>query len=73
MANGLYTAAGILLTLATPSLRGELRAWAYLAWGSGVLLSVFAFAGSPTGTAVSATALFLLFCPWVVVAGRALR
>jgi len=73
MANGLYTVSGILLTLATPNLRAGLRAWAWLAWGSGIFMSVFAFAGSPTGTAVSATALFLLFCPWVVVAGRALR
>lgn len=73
MANGLYTAAGIILTLATPGLRSGLRAWAWLAWACGILLSVFSFAGSPMGTAVSATALFLLFCPWVVVAGRALR
>jgi hypothetical protein len=73
MANGLYTVAGIILTLATPGLRKGLRAWAWLAWAAGILLSAFAFAGSPMGTAVSATALFLLFCPWVVVAGRALR
>jgi hypothetical protein len=73
MANGLYTLGGIILTLATPDLRGGLRAWAWLAWACGILLSVFAFAGSPTGCAVSATALFLLFCPWVAVAGKALR
>lgn len=73
MANGLYTVAGIILTLSTPNLRGGLRAWAWLAWGAGILLSVFAFAGSAIGSAVSATALFLLFCPWVAVAGRSLR
>jgi hypothetical protein len=73
MANGLYTVGGILLTLATPNLRKGLRAWAWLAWACGILLSVFGFAGSATGCAISATALFLLFCPWVVVAGRALR
>jgi len=73
MANGLYTVAGIILTLATPDLRGGLRAWAWLTWASGILLSVFAFAGSPIGTAVSATALFLLLCPLVAVVGRALR
>ncbi|HEX5136474.1 MAG TPA: hypothetical protein VFY93_05860 [Planctomycetota bacterium] len=73
MANGLYTLGGIVLTLATPGLRGGLRLWAWLAWGFGIALSVFAFAGLPTACAVSATALFLLFCPWVWVAGRALR
>jgi len=73
MANGLYTVGGILLTLATPNLRGGLRTWAWLCWAAGILLSVFAFAGSAMGSAVSATALFLLFCPWVVVAGKALR
>jgi hypothetical protein len=73
MANDLYTLAGIVLTLATPGLRGGLRLWAWLAWGFGILLSVFAFAGSAMGSAVTATALFLLFCPWVVVAGKALR
>ncbi len=73
MANGLYTVAGIILTLATPGLAKGLRAWAWLAWACGILLSVFAFAGSAIGSAVSATGLFLLFCPWVVVAGKALR
>lgn len=73
MANGLYTVAGIILTLATPDLRGGLRLWAWLAWACGILLSVFAFGGSAMGSAVAATALFLLFCPWVVVLGKALR
>lgn len=73
MANGLYTVGGILLTRATPNLRGGLRVWAWCAWTAGILLSVSAFAGAPMATAVSATALFLLFCPWVAVLGRALR
>ncbi|MFI5401821.1 MAG: hypothetical protein ACHQ1G_02715 [Planctomycetota bacterium] len=73
MANGLYTVAGILLTRATPNLRGGLRVWAWCAWTAGILLSVSAFAGAPMASAVSATALFLLFCPWIAVLGRALR
>lgn len=73
MANGLYTLGGIVLTLSSPGLRGGLRVWASLAWACGILLSVAGFAGSASLCAVSATALFLLFCPWVVVAGRALR
>jgi hypothetical protein len=73
MANGLYTVGGIILTLATPGLRKGLRAWAWLAWAAGILVSVFAFADSALGIAVSTTVLFVLFCPWVVVAGRALR
>jgi len=73
MANGLYTLGGIVLTLATPGLTGGLRVWAWLIWGCGIALSVFAFAGLPTLCAAAATALFLLFCPWGWVAGRALR
>jgi small multidrug resistance pump len=72
-ANGLYTLAGILLTLATPGLRGVGRAAAWLAWSAGAALTVSTFAHFPTGIAASTAVLFAIFCPWVVWLGWSLR
>jgi small multidrug resistance pump len=71
-ANGLYTFAGILLTVATPSLRGFLRATTWAIWLAGAALTVFALAGTPLGIAISTTIVFVMFCPWVLLVGRAL-
>lgn len=73
VANGLYTAAGVVLTLATKSLRGWLRVMAWGVWTAGGFLTVSTLAGSVNGTVISTVALFALFCPWVVLFGRALR
>lgn len=73
MANNLYTAGGIILTVATPGLGRRLKLWAWVTWAFGLSLSACSFAGWPTGTAMSAAALFALLCPFFVVAGRALR
>lgn len=71
-ANGLYTLAGIVLTIATPPLRGFLRALTWTVWLAGAALTVLAIAGSPIGIAVSTAILFAMFCPWVLLVGRAL-
>lgn len=72
-ANGLYTVAGVLLTLATPQLRGPLRLWTWGVWVAGLLLSGFSFVNNVAGIAVSTAVLFILFCPWCVAMGRRLR
>jgi hypothetical protein len=72
-ANGLYTAAGVILTLATESLRGFLRTIAWLVWITGGVLTACTLAGAVTGIAIATTVLFVLFCPWVVLVGHALQ
>jgi len=72
VANGLYTIAGIILTLAT-RLGTAARAYAALMWSAGGLLSVGAALDLPLLTAVATAALFALFIPWCVWLGRRLR
>ena len=71
-ANGLYTAAGITLTLATPSLRGWGRAWTWVIWLSGAALSAASMAGFAPGMAAAGGALMALLTPWFVWMGRKL-
>jgi hypothetical protein len=73
VANGLYTVAGMILTLATTSLPTPMRVVAWTAWSAGILLTAFTLTGTVTGIAVATTALFVLFCPWVVLLGRMLH
>ena len=63
-ANGLYTIAGIVLTLVTPFRSAGFRAWTWAVWVAGVFLSAFSLAGWIAGIAVSTAILFILFCPW---------
>jgi hypothetical protein len=72
-ANGLYTVAGVVLTLATETLQGLLKTTTWAVWIAGAAVTVSTLAHTPMAIAVSTTVLFLLFCPWVVVLGRALR
>ena len=72
-ANGLYTVAGVLLTIATPTLRGRILAWTWAVWVVGFLLSAFSMLGNIPGIAVSTAALFILFCPWCVAMRWQLR
>jgi hypothetical protein len=65
VANGLYTAAGIVLTLANP-LRANARAYAVLMWAAGACLSIGAAFDLPLITALATAALFALFIPWCV-------
>jgi hypothetical protein len=72
-ANGLYSLAGVILTLATDALRGLSRAVAWAIWIAGAILTASTLAGTPTGIAISTTVMFGLFCPWVALFGRALQ
>ena len=63
IANGLYTVAGIQLTLATP-LGARSRAYAALMWSAGLLLSAGALLSLPLVTALATAGLFALFIPW---------
>lgn len=72
-ANALYTIAGIVLTLATPSLKPLMRAWAWLAWASGIALTVCTIAGTRTGIVVSSALLMVTFTPWVLFMSKDLE
>jgi hypothetical protein len=72
-ANGLYTLAGVLLTVADPSVRGRLRAFTWIVWCAGAGVTGATLLGPPVAIAISTTILFALFCPWVVLVGRSLR
>lgn len=67
--NGLYTLAGILLTIGSPWLGGWPRRLAWAIWTAGLALTAFSFAGSPAGMAVSTAVLFAIFCPWAAWMG----
>lgn len=71
--NGMYTIAGIVLTLASPFLPPLLRGWAWLAWASGIALTVFTILNIPLGVVISSGALMVLFTPWVVAMGAKWR
>jgi hypothetical protein len=69
--NGLYTLAAIMLTLSTPTL--PFRAWAWLAWASGVALTIFTIVNDPMGIVVASAALMILFIPWVLAMAARMR
>ena len=72
-ANGLYTAAGIALTVATPQLPRAVKALAWLAWTAGVALTVFGAAGSATGLVAASGVLFPALVLLCLAVGRSLR
>lgn len=72
VANGMYTVAGAMLTIATP-LSAFARTWAWTMWAMAGLLTLAAFAGMPLLVAVSTAVLFALFCPWCVYLSMRLR
>jgi hypothetical protein len=65
IANGLYTIAGIQLTLAMP-LGPRERVYAAFMWSAGLMLSLGAIVAAPLVTAIASALLFTLFCPWCV-------
>jgi hypothetical protein len=71
-ANGLYTVAGIALTLATP-MTGAFRTVTWAVWVSGAALTASTIAGSVLGMAISTAAVMALFCPWCAWMGWKLR
>jgi hypothetical protein len=72
-ANGLYTTAGIILTLATRWIRGAWLALTWAVWIAGGALTACTLARVPSGIAISTAVLFALFCPWAVWLGRTLQ
>ena len=72
VANGLYTTAGIMLTLATP-LTPVSRLYASLMWAAGVTLSFAALVSFPLLVAIATAWLFAMFIPWCVWLWRRLR
>jgi len=68
-ANGLYTIAGITLTLGTRSVRGPLRVCAWIIWFSGITLTVCTIVGNVAGITISTVTLMSLLCPWVALFG----
>lgn len=64
-ANGLYSIAGVLLTVGTSALRGTLRALAWAVWASGFALTMSTIFGSVSGMVISTAALMTLLCLWV--------
>jgi hypothetical protein len=72
VANGLYTACGIWLTLAM-RLSAVERIWTALMWGAGIMLSLATLAGLYLLAAIATAILFALFCPWCVYLAVKLR
>ena len=69
--NGFYTIAAIILTLATASL--PFRALAWLAWLSGIALTIATIANAPLVIVAASAALMATFIPWVVLVGTRWR
>ena len=65
-ANGLYTVAGIILTLRTKGLAGWIRVAVWLTWSAGVGMTLAAILNSVTGLVVSTAVLFPTFFVWNV-------
>jgi hypothetical protein len=69
--NGLYTTAGILLTIAgRTELPARVISLGGLVWAAGVLLSVATLVGSTTGEAVSTGIVIASFVVWAGLLGR---
>lgn len=72
-ANGFYTAAGIVLTLATPALPRPVRALAWVVWVAGVVLSLCGAMGWPAGLVAASGVLFPALVLLALLLPRALR
>lgn len=72
VANGLYTAGGIWLTLAMRLGPAE-RIWAAAMWTAGIALSIATLTGQYLIAAIATAVLFALFCPWCVYLAVKLR
>ncbi len=66
--NGLYTVAGIMLTLASPRL--PLRPIAWLAWISGIALTAVTILDIRIGEVIASAALMIFFIPFVIAMAR---
>ena len=72
IANACYSAAGALLMLTTRGWPRLLVWWGWMVWIFGLALSLAAAVSSDIGSQVLTAAIFGLFVPWLIVAGRRL-
>jgi hypothetical protein len=72
-ANGFYTLAGIVLTVATPRLPRRVRALAWVVWTAGIALSVCGAAGWAAGLVAASGVLFPALVLLALMLPRALR
>lgn len=72
-ANGLYCVAGVVLTLATPTLPRWLRAWTWALWLTGFAMTAAGLADSLAAIKVTTALLTVLLCPWFLAMGRFLN
>ncbi len=72
VANACYSVAGALLMRATPALPRLVAWWGWAVWILGAGLSVAAALSSDRGSEVLSAAIFVLFVPWLLAAGRRL-
>jgi hypothetical protein len=72
-ANGLYSVAGVLLTLRSRGPGGLARAWTWAVWLAGIALAASAALGLASAQSASAALLFVLFCPWCFFVAPRLR
>jgi hypothetical protein len=72
VANACYSIAGAILMRATPRLPRGLSWSGWSVWLLGAGLSIAAAASNDTASAVLTAAIFAVFVPWLVLAGRRL-
>lgn len=72
-ANGFYTAAGIVLTIATPGLPRPVRALAWVVWIAGIALTVCGAVGWAAGLVAASGVLFPALVLLALLLPRALR
>ncbi len=58
-----------VLTVATPSLSGPLRIWAWTIWITGFALAACTLSGYVVGVTIATAVLMSLLCPWVALFG----
>ncbi len=73
LGNGLYTAGGAILTFLTDSLSPLLRAWAWVLWTTGLVLSVASLLEWTLVVIAGSVLLFALLPPWCILVGKRLR
>jgi hypothetical protein len=72
LANGLYTAGGILLNALAFMTRGFprwLAWWGVPLWACSIALSAFGLANDPLGITLASVGIFVLFIPWMLLLG----
>jgi hypothetical protein len=72
VANACYSIAGAMLMLVSPELPRGLALWGWAVWALGIALSIAAVISNDLASQALTAAIFALFVPWLLVAGRRL-